>query len=330
VMERLSGSGYAVRARVVPVAATGGAAAEHLAAAISAAAADADLVLLVREEGRRLGLAPFDSYPLARAIAATTVPVVTGIGAAEDHTVADEVAFEAAPTALAAADAVLARISAAEQRLRVARDDVRAQGVQALDRAGAQLAHARDEVEHTGREAERRAAGAANRRYRWVLAGAGVLALALVAVAVLAHSGWWLLGLVALVALVAGFHWQRTSYLRKGSRAMVAEVSFTEVLERLRRIRDELALTSSPEKVYRLSDEARQLVERGESVLGRPLDAVAEPLSPPSPPKVTAATADTVSIPSVPSAASSTAAVAGTEPPVTTGATADPATAPPR
>ena len=330
VMERLSGSGYAVRARVVPVAAAGGAAAEHLAAAISAAAADADLVLLVREEGRRLGLAPFDSYPLARAIAATTVPVVTGIGGAEDHTVADEVAFEAAPTALAAADAVLARISAAEQRLRVARDDVRAQGVQALDRAGDQLAHARDEVEHTGREAERRAAGAANRRYRWVLAGAGVLALALVAVAVLAHSGWWLLGLVALVALVAGFHWQRTSYLRKGSRAMVAEVSFTEVLERLRRIRDELALTSSPEKVYRFSDEARQLVERGESVLGRPLDAVAEPLSPPSPPKVTAATADTVSIPSVPSAASSTAAVAGTEPPATTGATAEPATAPPR
>ena len=111
---------------------------------------------------------------------------------------------------------------------------------------------------------------------------------------------------------------------------MVAEVSFTEVLERLRRIRDELALTSSPEKVYRLSHEARQLVERGESVLGRPLDAVAEPPSPPSPPNATAATADTVSIPSIPSAASSTVAVAGTQPPAATGATADPATAPPR
>lgn len=50
------------------------------------------------------------------------------------------------------------------------------------------------------------------------------------------------------------------------------ETGFAQVLERLERIRDELARTSTPETVQTLHEEARRLVARGEQVLGRGLE----------------------------------------------------------
>jgi exonuclease VII large subunit len=276
VVERVNSCGYAVHAWPVAVGSGGsGSLTDQLATAVTSASSDSDLVLLVRGEGRRLGLAPFDSYPVARAIAASPVPVLTGLGAADDATVADEVAYEAAPTALAAADSVIARLRAAADRLRTTRDEVRGAAAGALDRATAELLAARDEVDTAGLEAARRARTAESRRWRAMLIAAAILAVVLVAVAVAAHLPLLLIGLAGLAVVVGGVRWQRTAYTRReGSAGMIPEVGFTEVLERLRRIRDELALTSSPEKVHRLGDEARRLVERGEAVLGRPLDPV--------------------------------------------------------
>lgn len=63
-----------------------------------------DAILLVRGGGSRLDLAGFDEEPIARAIAACRLPVLTGIGHEIDRSVADEVAHTAfkTPTAVAA------------------------------------------------------------------------------------------------------------------------------------------------------------------------------------------------------------------------------------
>lgn len=62
-----------------------------------------EVIALVRGGGDRLDLVPFDSEVLARAVAACSVPVVTGIGHETDRSVADEVAHTATKTPTAGA-----------------------------------------------------------------------------------------------------------------------------------------------------------------------------------------------------------------------------------
>jgi exodeoxyribonuclease VII large subunit len=78
----------------------------ELAAALATAAArGVEVIAVVRGGGSRIDLLPFDTELLARAIATTPVPVVTGIGHEIDTSVADLVAARAykTPTACAAA-----------------------------------------------------------------------------------------------------------------------------------------------------------------------------------------------------------------------------------
>ena len=69
----------------------------------------AEVIALVRGGGARTELAPFDSAAVARAVAARSVPVLTGIGHEIDRSVADIVAHTACNTPTACAAALVER-----------------------------------------------------------------------------------------------------------------------------------------------------------------------------------------------------------------------------
>jgi exodeoxyribonuclease VII large subunit len=103
----LQASGLAFDVRLVDSRVQGEQALIDVPAAITrlGAAADLDVVVVVRGGGSKVDLAAFDSEVVAMAIAACPLPVFTGIGHEIDRSIADEVAMRSfkTPTACAAA-----------------------------------------------------------------------------------------------------------------------------------------------------------------------------------------------------------------------------------
>ena len=92
----LRGSGLAFAVTVASTAVQGKAAPRRIAKAISNLQRESlDVIVVVRGGGSKADLAAFDSEPVARAIATSTLPVWTGIGHTGDQSVADEVASRA-------------------------------------------------------------------------------------------------------------------------------------------------------------------------------------------------------------------------------------------
>ncbi|MDR3352959.1 MAG: exodeoxyribonuclease VII large subunit [Zoogloeaceae bacterium] len=114
-----------VRVTLFPTAVQGEGAATEIAAALAQAAASGqDLILLCRGGGGMEDLWAFNEERVARAIAASRLPVVCGVGHETDFTIADFVADLRAPTPTAAAElaapdrrALLLRLAEIQARL---------------------------------------------------------------------------------------------------------------------------------------------------------------------------------------------------------------------
>lgn len=112
--------------RIYPTSVQGAGAADEIVAAIRQANADADcdVLLLVRGGGSLEDLWSFNEERVARAIAASDLPIVSGVGHETDFTIADFVADARAPTPSAAASlavpdqqALVEQLAVGEQRL---------------------------------------------------------------------------------------------------------------------------------------------------------------------------------------------------------------------
>ncbi|WP_269494198.1 exodeoxyribonuclease VII large subunit [Castellaniella sp. S9] len=137
-----------VRVVVYPAPVQGREAAAQLcdALALAIARAEVDTLLLVRGGGSLEDLWSFNDEALARAIAASPIPVVSGVGHETDFTIADFVADLRAPTPTAAAELCCDSHAACEDRLRgalgalaVAQRRLLDRGAMRLDKAAAQL-----------------------------------------------------------------------------------------------------------------------------------------------------------------------------------------------
>lgn len=114
--------GYRIHWKLYPAIMQGNEASESIINAISAVEADItrqgiQLLVIIRGGGAKTDMDCFDDYQLAKAIANTTLPVVTGIGHDRDECIADLVANTKMKTPTAVAEFVLSGFRDFEDKL---------------------------------------------------------------------------------------------------------------------------------------------------------------------------------------------------------------------
>jgi exodeoxyribonuclease VII large subunit len=144
--DELSRSGLGFLLRVIDVRVQGEAAVPMVTAAIRTLAGhdDVDAIVLIRGGGSRTDLAAFDAESIARAIATSRIPVLTGLGHEIDRSIADDVAYLALKTPTACAGALIERVLAYQQRSEELWAAIALTGWQRLERTGERL----DELQH--------------------------------------------------------------------------------------------------------------------------------------------------------------------------------------
>lgn len=136
-----SGIGFVLR--LLDVRVQGERAVAEVSAAVArlgAAIDHLDVVALVRGGGSRTELATFDAEPIARAIAASSLPVFTGLGHETDRSVADEVAHTCTKTPTACAAALVERVQGFSAFAEEAWARISARAATRLDGAAHELA----------------------------------------------------------------------------------------------------------------------------------------------------------------------------------------------
>ncbi len=112
--DELQRSGFGFRLTVANVRVQGDLAENMVTAAIGRLAMrhDLDTIVVIRGGGARNELAVFDAEKIARMIAASPIPVLTGLGHEVDRSVADDVAHTALKTPTACAGELIGRVAA--------------------------------------------------------------------------------------------------------------------------------------------------------------------------------------------------------------------------
>ena len=107
-----------VAIRIIPVKVQGDGAVEQIVDALEwlNVAKDADVAILARGGGSLEDLQAFNSEPVARAIFASEIPIISAVGHETDYTISDFVADLRAPTPSVAAELVIPEKSELEQR----------------------------------------------------------------------------------------------------------------------------------------------------------------------------------------------------------------------
>lgn len=143
-----------LRITLFPTPVQGEGAGEKIAAALAQANADScDAIILCRGGGSIEDLWAFNEECVARAIRASTIPVVTGVGHETDFTIADFAADRRAPTPTAAAellspdrDALLARLDGLQSHLFRRMERALAERQQRLDWLATRLLHPAERI----------------------------------------------------------------------------------------------------------------------------------------------------------------------------------------
>ena len=146
-----------------PAPVQGAGSAEQIAAAICAAnqRVECDVLIICRGGGSIEDLWAFNEEVVARAIAASTIPIVSGVGHETDFTIADFVADERAPTPTAAAQrvvpdrhALLRELRDLAQHLRRAQRNRLQNAMQTVDYLQRRLVHPAQQLQHQTQQLE--------------------------------------------------------------------------------------------------------------------------------------------------------------------------------